>query len=83
MPFQTLTDNLNKSQINFLRAVINDVKQLSSKSTINEYKLGTSANVTKIKKAMENKEIIDIRKDYVAFLDPLYKYWLKKYFYKL
>ncbi len=83
MLFQTITDSLNNSQLNFLKAVINNIKQFSSVSTISDYQLGTSANVSKIKKALVNKEIIDIQSDVVAFLDPFYNYWLKKYFFKL
>ena len=83
MLFQTITDGLNNSQINFLKAVINKVEQFSSKETILEYNLGTSANVLKIKKSLTNREIIDIQSDTVTFLDPFYKYWLKKYFFKL
>jgi hypothetical protein len=83
MLFQSITDNLNNSQIYFLKAVINKVDQLSSKDTILEYGLGTSANVSKIKKALINKEIIDTKGNVVDFLDPFYKYWLKKYFFKL
>lgn len=83
MLFQSITDGLNNSQINLLKAVINNVEQLSSKATIQEYRLGTSANVLKVKKALVNKEIIDIQNNIVAFLDPFYKYWLKKYFFKI
>jgi uncharacterized protein len=83
MPFQVLTDSLNKSQINFLKAVVNKVEHLSSKSTISEYQLGTSAGVLKIKKSLIDKELVDFQNDSLTFLDPLYKYWLKKYFYKI
>lgn len=82
MLFQTITDGLGNNQINFLKAVTDNIEQLSSMSTIKEYQLGTSANVLKIKKALINKEIIDTQNDKVTFLDPLYKYWLKKYFFK-
>ena len=37
MLFQTITDGLNNSNINFLSAVINEVEQLSSRATIAEY----------------------------------------------
>lgn len=83
MPFQSITDGLNNSQINLLKAVINNVEQLSSKATIQEYRLGTSANVLKVKKALVNKEIIDIQNGTVTLLDPFYRYWLKKYFFKI
>jgi hypothetical protein len=73
MLFQSITDGLNNSQINLLKAVINNVEQLSSKATIQEYRLGTSANVLKVKKALVNKEIIDIQNGTVTFLDPFYR----------
>ena len=79
--FQSKTDELTNSQINFLKALIEGVNQLSSKNVITKYKLGTSANVVKIKKTLENKEIIDIRGKDIALLDPMYKSWLKtRYF---
>ena len=82
MLFQNLTDSLNMTQINLLRALIDNREQLSSQDTIQTYQLGTSANVIKIKKALIDKEIIDIRGKEIYFLDPLYKYWLKKYFFE-
>jgi hypothetical protein len=83
MLFQAITDGLNNNQISFLKAVINNVEQLSSMATIREYQFGTSANVLKIKKSLINKEIIDMQNGTINFLDPLYKYWLKKHFFKL
>lgn len=82
MLFQNLTDGLNMTQINLLKALIDKRDQLSSQNTIQTYRLGTSANVLKTKKALIDKEIIDIRGKEIYFLDPLYKYWLKKYFFE-
>lgn len=83
MLYQTITDGLNNTQINLLKAIINGVEQLSAKATIQLYKLGTSANVLKAKNALIGKEIIDDQNNSNAFLDPFYKYWLKKYFFKI
>lgn len=83
MLYQTITDGLNNTQINLLKAIINGVEQLSAKATIQSYKLGTSANVLKAKNALIGKEIIDDQNNSNAFLDPFYKYWLKKYFFKI
>jgi hypothetical protein len=55
---------------------------LSSQAIIQEYQLGSSANVSKIKKTLIDKEIIDVQEGKVSFLDPLYKYWLNKYYFK-
>jgi uncharacterized protein len=81
MLFQNLTDGLSNTQINFLKALTDKIEQLSSQKTIQDYRLGTSANVVKIKKMLINKEIIDLSGDKIYFLDPLYKFWLKKYFF--
>ncbi len=83
MLFQTITDGLNNNQLNFLKAVLNKVEQLSSVSTITVYQVGTSASVLKIKKALINKEIVDTQNNVVKFLDPLYKYWLSRYYFRL
>jgi hypothetical protein len=54
----------------------------SSKKTIEKYKLGTSANVTRLKKALIDKEIIDDRGNDIEMLDPIFAIWLKKYYFK-
>lgn len=81
--FMKEIDYLSNTQVNFLKAVCNHEKQLSSKHIINKYKLGTSANVIKIKKALVGKEIIDVLQKKVDFQDPLFKIWLIKKFFKL
>lgn len=80
--FQRETDNLTNSQINFLRAMCHNVKQFSSAETIVNYKLGTSANVIRIKEALEAKEIIDLMGQAPEFMDPLFKTWLTSVYFK-
>ena len=81
--FQSKTDELSNSQVNFLKALLSGVTQFSAKETLNEFRIGTSANVVRIKKALENKEIIDIHKGVITLLDPMYKHWLRKDFFKI
>jgi hypothetical protein len=81
MLFQNLADGLTRTQLGFLKALTDNVKQLSSQDTIQEYQLGTSANVIKIRKMLISKEIIDLNENGISFLDPLFKYWLKRYFF--
>jgi uncharacterized protein len=83
MLFQNLTDGLTRTQLGFLRALTDDVRQFSSRDTIQEYQLGTSANVIKIRKMLISKEIIDNYENGISFLDPLFSYWLKKYFFNI
>ncbi|PIY31366.1 MAG: ATPase, partial [Bacteroidetes bacterium CG_4_10_14_3_um_filter_42_6] len=70
------------TQVNYLKALIDQVRMLSSKEVIYKYHLGSSANVSRIREALINKEIID---DQVVgnpeLQDPVYKYWLKNYYF--
>lgn len=79
--FQNLTESLSTTQVNYLEAVINKENHFSSKETIQKYRLGTSANVSRIKKALIDKEIIDTENETSVFIDPIYKFWLKQYYF--
>jgi hypothetical protein len=79
--YQKEVEQLTNPQLNFLKALCDGITQLSSSETINTYKLGTSANIPRIKTALENKELIDIVGKQINFNDPLFELWLKrKYF---
>jgi hypothetical protein len=80
--FQNLTETLSNMQLNYLQAMINEETRLSSSEIIRRYHLGTSANVTRIKNALGEKEIIDTQHGKNEFLDPLFKTWLKHYYFK-
>jgi uncharacterized protein len=82
MLFQNLTDGLSNTQVNFLKALINEVEKFSSQAVVLDYGLGTSGNINKIKKMLISREIIDIEGGRITFLDPLYKSWLKEYYFK-
>lgn len=79
--FHTITDSLSKTQVNFLETIINEVPKVSSKEVLETYQLGTSANIPRIKDALLEKEIIDIHFSKIEFTDPVYKSWLKKYYF--
>lgn len=80
--FQSKTEELSTPQINFLKALLNGIERFSAKGILDEYGLGSSANVVRVKKALENKEIIDIQSGNISLLDPMYKSWLKTYYFK-
>ncbi len=80
--FQNLANDLSDTQVNFLKAVVNNVGQLSSQEVIIDYGLGTSGNIMKIKKALMAREIIDIESGKVSILDPLFREWLKNYYFR-
>ena len=72
--FTGLTDSLTTRQLNYLRAVLDGRAAMSAQTTIRDYNLGTSANVTRIREALVNREIVDT--DGITILDPVFKHWL-------
>lgn len=78
--FSKEVDSLTNLQLNILKAMAMDEKELSSKRTIKKYNLSSSASVNRSKEALVQKEIIDIFNKEVEFLDPLLKIWIKKTF---
>jgi uncharacterized protein len=73
------TEELTNAQHNFLKALASGIHRgLSSKEVLQEYSLGTSANVLKIKKALLQKELIDDGGGTIDFLDPVYQLWFQK-----
>lgn len=75
-------ENMSNPQVNFLRAILDKIKQFSAASTLKKYGLGTSANVQKIKAALEQKEVLDFMGPYPEFIDPLFELWLKQIYFK-
>ena len=69
-------EGMTATQINFLRAVLNGETTFSSQEVLKNYRLGTSANLNKIKAALLSKEIIDIQGKKIEILDPVFKRWL-------
>jgi AAA+ ATPase superfamily predicted ATPase len=81
--YQSITDGLSNTQLSFLEAVLKGEEKFSSKEIIKTYNLGTSANVSRIKQALTEKEIIESVGNEIEFLDPMYKSWLSKHYFKL
>lgn len=75
-------ENMSNPQVNFLRAILDKIKQFSAASTLKKYRLGTSANVQKIKAALEQKEVLDFMGPYPEFIDPLFELWLKQIYFE-
>ena len=72
-------DSLTQYQINFLNAIaMGEEKEFTKSSTLEKYRLGTSANISRLKKSLENKELIDVFDNQVTFNDPVFKIWFKK-----
>jgi len=76
-------ESMTKTQINFLKAVINGETAFTSQKNLNRYRFGTSANLKRIKDALISREIIDVANQKVDILDPIFKLWLKEDFFKI
>ncbi len=77
--FEKQIENLTTYQMNFLQAIIDGVhSEFSSQEILQKYRLGSSANVTIVKRALVKKELIEIEKRQTFIPDPIMKVWLKK-----
>ncbi len=79
--FATITETLSNSQIRFLEAIVAGEKALSSSVVIEKYRLNSSSNVARSRKALIDKEILDNNAGIVSFQDPMYYFWLKTFFF--
>lgn len=77
--FEKQTESLTTYQMNFLRAVIDGVySEFTTREVLNKYQLGSSANVSIVKRALVKKELIEIEKRHIVIPDPVMKVWLKR-----
>lgn len=77
--FEKQTESLTTYQMNFLRAIIDGVhSEFTTQEILQKYQLGSSANVSIVKRALEKKELIEIEKRQVVIPDPVMKVWLKR-----
>ena len=80
--FEAVTGDLTNFQVNLLRAITEGHTKFSSAEVIRRYALSSSANVKRLKDALEKKEIISFgENEEPEFIDPLFEYWVKKYFF--
>jgi len=75
-------ETMTSTQINFLKAVLDGETAFTSQENLKKYRLGSSANLKKIKNTLISREIIDISSQKVDILDPVFKLWLKEEFFK-
>ena len=79
--FINMVNDLTDHQLSLLVAVLDGVTRLCASEVIEKYHLNSSANVRRVKDALKKKEIITFNeKDEPVILDPLFEYWMTKYF---
>lgn len=81
--FRSIMNSLTSHQVNLLAAIIDGCPRLSSSEVVRKYALNSSANVKRVKDALMKKEIVTFdRNDVPTIIDPLFEYWVRKYFYE-
>lgn len=83
--FISTMEGLTTYQSNLLRAILEGHQKFSSAEVIGKYGLNSSANVKRLKEALCKKEIItfDEQEERPLLLDPLFEYWVKKYYFQI
>lgn len=77
--FEKQTESLTTYQMNFLRAIIDGIhNEFTTQEVLHKYQLGSSANVSIVKRALVKKELIEVEKRQVVIPDPVMKVWLKR-----
>lgn len=81
--FMNMVNELTDHQLSLVRAILDGVVKFSASDVIEKYSLNSSANVRRVKDALRKKEIITFNeKDEPVILDPLFEYWVSKYYFE-
>ena len=82
--FVATMNDLTTFQVSLLRAILDGHTRFSSAEVIRRYNLNSSANVRRLKDALCKKEIVTFdQDDNPVLLDPLFEYWVRKYYFKM
>lgn len=82
--FKARMFDLTTFQVSLLKAVVDGHTKFSSTEVIEKYALNSSANVRRLKDALCKKELITFdEKDEPHILDPLFAYWVKKFYFEI
>lgn len=77
--FMEQMNSLTFYQIRFVKALMaGKALEINRKETIDEFELGSSANIAIIKKALQKKELIEVEGKNIYFSDPIFIHWLRQ-----
>lgn len=79
--FDTMTQTLTNQQLCLLRAMSAGEKKLSSRAVMEKYKLSSPTVISRARKALVEKDILDNIAGVYSFQDPIYAYWLKHHYF--
>ena len=82
--FLSTMASLTAFQVNFLQAVLEGNTKFTSAEVRQKYNLNSSANVKRLRDALVKKEIITFNdREEPEVMDPLFEYWVRKYYYEI
>lgn len=82
--YKAIMNDLTTYQIFLLKAIMDGNTKFSSAEVIRHYNLNSSANVRRLKDALCKKEIVTFNeKDEPHIIDPLFEYWVSKYYFQM
>ena len=81
--FDNLTQTLTNGQICLLRAMSAGEKRLTSKAVMDKYNLSSPTMISRARKALVEKDILDYIGGVYSFQDPMYAYWMKHQYFRL
>jgi len=78
--FIQMTESLSEYQMNFLRALTDGITTgFSRQEILKKYRLGTSANINRLKTSLKERDLIDTTTaNHMDICDPVLKLWLKR-----
>jgi hypothetical protein len=76
--YRDICDALSNTQLNLLYAILAGETKLTAAKTMQRFKLGTPRNVSKNKKTLIEKDIVEILGQSITFNDPIFEYWLRQ-----
>ena len=75
--FVNLTETLTNQQLALLHAMTAGETAFSSAEVMRKYRISSPMSVFRSKKALVEKDILDINAGTVSFQDPVYAWWLR------
>ena len=76
--FQNELDEMVPSQIALLKAIAAGEKHFNAKEVVEKYHLGQSQTITRNKKTLVEKDLVEKNRDAFSFVDPLFELWIKR-----
>lgn len=79
--FTTITETLTTQQLNYLHAIIAGETSISSTEVMYKYHITSTVAISRSRKALIEKDILDNTAGAIVFQDPIYAYWLRYHYF--